>query len=358
MAYEEQTYEVILARMINDIKSLYPNIDTREGSLIFNALAPAAIELAIAYVELDNVRNESFVDTATREYILLACEQMGIDTDQFAASNGVFKGEFDVEVEIGSRWNCGLFNYTVTEYIETNSDNRYEYKLLCESVGTDANSQTGTLTPITDIPTGLTYAELTECLIEGENEKTDDEIRETYYNYINSNAEDGNVAQYERWCDEYNGIGNYKIVPLWNGSNTVKISILSASNQAATTELVAEVQNYFDPGITGMGDGVAPIGAFVTVDTATEVPINVTATVKFKNGYSDTSGINTALTNYFASIAYEKSVVAYLNVGAAILGVEGVESVSDLKINDTTSDITLTTYQIPILGTTNWTVSS
>lgn len=358
MAYEGQTYEVILRRMMSAINSKYPNLDDREGSILFNALAPAAIELAIAYTELDNIRNESFVATASREYALIGCEQMGIDISQFDATAGTFKGEFDVEVELDSRWNCELYNFVVTEYIGKNSENHYEYKLVCETTGTGANNLTGILTPITSAPANLTYARLTECLIEGENEKTDDEIKETYFDYVNSNVSDGNVAQYERWCKEYDGIGNYKIIPLWNGANTVKVSILSASNQAATSTLIEEVQEYFDPNIEGMGNGVAPIGAFVTVDTATELPINVSATVKLKAGYSDTSGIATALTEYFSSIAYKKSQVAYMNVGATILNVEGVEFVTDLTLNDDTSDINLTTYQIPVLGTTNWTVSS
>ena len=358
MAYENQTYDTILARMMQRATTEYPNLDDREGSIIFNALAPAAMELAIAYTELDNVRNEGFVDTASREYIFVACEEIGIDTTQFNASAGIFKGEFNLEVEIGSRWNCDLFNFEVIEYIGTNQSGNHEYQMKCESTGTGANNLTGNLSPITDSPTGLSYAYLSECLIEGENEKTDDEVRKTYYNYINSNAEDGNIAQYERWCDEYDGIGNYKIVPLWNGDNTVKVSILSASNRAATSTLIEEVQNYFDPNITGMGDGVAPIGAFVTIDTATEKPLNISATVIMKNGYSDTTGIDSALTAYFSEIAYEKSQVAYMNIGAVILGVEGVESISNLLVNNATSDINLSTYQIPVLGTTNWTVSN
>lgn len=425
MSYEGQTYEVILARMMNRIKTEYPNLDDREGSIIFNALAPAAAELAIAYIQLDNVRNESFVNTATREYILIGCEQMGIDTTQFGASAGTFKGEFNVEVEINSRWNCELFNYIVTEYIGKNASGYYEYKMLCETTGTEPNNLTGTLTPITNAPSGLSHCELTECLIEGENENTDEEIRDTYYEYVNSAVADGNVAQYRRWCNEYDGIGNFKIVPLWNGSNTVKVSILSSSNKAATDALVNEVQNYFDPtaietfngnGATktftlqispkpetldmvrvggtvktkgtdytyqsstgvvsftspptsgtknievryngGMGNGVAPIGAFVTVDTASELPINISATISLKSGYSDTDGINDALGEFFSAIAYEKSQVSYMTIGATILSVEGVEFVTNLTVNGGTSDINLGTYQIPVLGTTNWTVSS
>ena len=47
-----------------------------------------------------------------------------------------------------------------------------------------------------------------------------------------------------------------------------------------------------------------------------------------------------------------------MSIGATILGVEGVETLSNLKLNGGTNDVTLTTYQIPVLGTTNWTVSS
>lgn len=412
----------------------YPNLDDREGSLLYNALAPAALELAMAYTVLDLVRNQSFVDTATREFILIGCEQMGIDTSQFYATAGTFKAEFDVQVPIGSRWNCELFNYSVTEYIgEKTIDSSYgpigatttklfEYKLKCENVGSDANNQTGLLTPITSVPSNLTYAKLTGCLIEGENEKTDDEIKEIYWEYVKNTVSDGNVAQYKRWCAQYPGIGNYKIVPLWNGANTVKVSILSSSNRKASDGLITEFQKYLDPvtiqtyndsvigssvtladkpqsidsvlvnnipmstdmwsyepskGILtiadqpiaqnakvyvryngGMGNGVAPIGAFVTVDTATEKKINVKATVSLKSGYTDTSGIATALEEFFSDISYQTSKVSYMSVGAKILSVEGVDFITNLKLNNGTTDISLSDFQIPVLGTTNWTVAS
>lgn len=356
MAYENITYEVILQRMIDRVTAKYPNLDNREGSLIFDALAPAALELAVMYTELDNVLKESFVNTASREYILIACQQMGMDITQFEASAGTHKGEFDVEVAIGSRWNCDLFNYTITEFIGMNGD-YYTYQMECDTTGTAPNKQTGDLTPITDAPMELTYAKVTECLIEGENETSDENIRAAYSDFVSSAVSDGNIAQYERWCSEYDGVGNYKIFPLWNGANTVKVSILNPSNRKASDTLVAEFQEYLDPDITGMGDGIAPIGAFVTVSTATEVPVSVSATVTMKSGYTDTSKITTALNDYFASIAYEKSMVAYMNVGAVILGVEGVEAVNNLLINSSAADVILGSEEIPILGTTNWAVS-
>lgn len=357
MAYEQLTYEFLMNRMLSRVTEDYPNLDTREGSVIFNAIASCAMECSLLYLEGSNILKESFVGTASRYYILLACQQMGIPIAQFEASSGVFQGEFDVEIELGSRWNLDMFNYEVIEYIGYDSSSgRYKYRMLCETVGTSANNQTGALTPITYVPSGLTVAEITACLVEGEDEKSDDEIRDTYFNYLNSTFSDGNVAQYHKWCDEYAGIGHYKVIPLWDGANTVKVSILNASNHSASAEFIAEVQDYFDPNINGMGDGVAPIGAFVTVDTATEVPINLSANVTMKNGYTDTTPIDEALNEYFSSIAYVKSQVAYMNVGSIILNVEGVESINNLTLNSGTADINLDTYEIPRLGTTNWTV--
>lgn len=353
MAYENMTYELILNRMMNRVTELYPNIDNREGSMLFNAIASAAVELAIKYVELENVRNESSVATASREYILQGCKDVGMDISKFEASAGTHKVAFAVEVPIDSRWSCDIYNYVITEYVGV-EENEYVYKAVCETVGTSPNNQTGDLTPITYMPDGVSNGRIVECLIEGENETPDDEIRQAYYAFVNSTETDGNIKQYERWCEEYDGIGKCKVFPLWNGDNTVKVSILSVSNQVASEELIEEFQEYIDPGVTGMGDGKAPIGAFVTVTTATEVPINVSATITMKPGYTDTTKIDSALTKYFADIAYDKSMVAYMNIGAVILNVEGVETINNLKLNGGTSDISLANEEIAVLGTTTW----
>ena len=358
MLYEDMTYEVILQRMMDRVTEQYPNLDTREGSIIFNALAPAAIELAIMYTELDNARNESFVDTASREYLLIACDEIGMDISVFETTYGVHKAEFDVEVSIGSRWNCDIYNYTVLEYIGVDDNGKHQYYLQCETEGTSPNNTLGSLSAITEMPDGLTYAELVGCVIEGENETDDDSIRAAYKDYLKNSVSDGNVQQYKQWCSEYDGIGNCKVFPLWNGENTVKVSILSSSNQVASDDLINEFQEYLDPECTGMGNGVAPIGAYVTVATATEYVINVSADITLKPGYSDTSAINTALENYFTKIAYTNNIVSYMTLGSIIITADCVENVNNLLVNGGTDDITLGDEEIPTLGTTDWMVSN
>ena len=355
MAYENQTYEVILTRMMDRVRATYPDLDDREGSILFNALAPAALELAIVYNELDNVLSESFPDTASRHYLLIACEQMGMDISQFDAYSGTFRGEFNAEVSIGSEWNCDLYNYTVTKYLGV-VDGYHSYEMSCDTVGVAANTMRGSLLPITEAPVTLTHAELVECLIEGEDEVSDDEIRELYFSRVKDNVSDGNVATYRQWCNEYDGIGNAKIFPLWNGNNTVKVSILSTSNEVASDTLVTNFQNYLDPGSTGMGDGVAPIGSVVTVTTATPKTVDVTATVALKEGYRNTAHLESVIKDYFRSISYVKSHVPYMSVGSALLTAEGVDGVTDLTLNGGIIDISLGEEEIPVVGTVNWTV--
>ena len=53
--YENITYESILQRMLDRIPD---DMDKREGAVIYDALAPAAVELQLMYIELPQ-RGES-----------------------------------------------------------------------------------------------------------------------------------------------------------------------------------------------------------------------------------------------------------------------------------------------------------
>ena len=339
--------------------------------MIYNAIAPEALELAMAYLELEAWRNETIITTATRVGLNELCKQIGIDITIFDARAGLFKGVFNVQVGIGSRWNCESYNYTVESFIGQNENGAYEYGLRCETKGEAPNITVGMLAPIDVPPSGLNSAELTDCLIEGEEEFTNDEIRNYYLNQVNGTAVDGNVEQYKAWCTEYSGIGNHKIQGLWNGDNTVLVAILSSSNGIATPELVENFQKFLDPPTAeinddrssanypqgrGMGNGKAPIGAIVTVKSAEEKSINVSANVVLADGYTEVVGLDAELQEYFSSIAFKKKTVNYMSIGAKLLDCPCVESISDLKLNGVTDDISLETYEIPVIGTTTWSI--
>lgn len=358
MAYENRTYPFLLNRMMDVVREKYPELDYREGSIIFDALAPAALELAIAYTELDNVLKESFVPTASRQYILLGCEEVGIDTSIFDPTAGEFSGMFNIEVPIGSRWNLDIYNYEVIEEIDPDPDYQefYWYRLRCETVGSAPNGMLGNLTPIDIVSNELNTAILMNVLLPGADETPDNEIVDYYTDAINNRITDGNVKQYEVWCDQFPGIGRYKILSLWNGPNTVKCSILDDENGVASEELIEEFQDYLDPNSEGMGNGVAPIGAIVTVSTATTKQLNIGGTIHLKDGYEDYTAAETAVKEYLNNLAYTNSVVSYIGVAAAILDAPCTASITNVLINAGTNDIQLGNEEIPVLGQLNLTV--
>ena len=361
--FESKTFENILSEMLAYVSDRNPELDTREGSIIYTALAPIALELETTYHEMDMIIDETFLETASKEYLVKHGDQLGLGIRE--ATFGSFKGEFDVDVEIGSRFNLDKFNYAVVEKLSNATEDYpyYIFKLVCETEGSEPNSQFGRLNPITYVE-GLSYAELTEKIAYGEDEEDTEAYRYRLQTHVKNPPINGNVAQYNEWLDNYNGVGKYRVTPCWQGANTVRLTVLDAYNNPANDELIDELQEYFDPGCTGMGDGQAPLGAIVTVDTVTEVPVVVNCRVVLKNDYTLLDGVQEAVAEYIKSLALNKNTVAYMPISAEIYNAESVEDVVSLSITvkGTTMDVSAETFtpsvsldegEIPVLDVEN-----
>lgn len=338
------TFDEILQRMLAKV----PNtLDKREGAVIYDALAPAARELADMYEAIEEKLRNTFAGTADREWLIKCCAEIGITPNP--ATYAVRKGTFTpttLEIPIGERFNLEGLNFIVTEKVEDGV-----YLLQCEEKGVAGNYGTGNLVPIQYIQ-GLQSAYLTgEIVIYGEEEEETEVLRQRYFDTLPTMTIDGNVGQYSKWTREYEGIGNFKIFPLWNGKNTVKVSILSSENTIASEQLIADYQNYLDPDSEGLGMGKAPIGAVVTVATATEKPINVEATVILRAGYDQIIGLEDQLKDYFKSLNYVRTSVSYVSVSAVIQNNESIDMVIDVTINGGKVNIELGDEEIAKLGT-------
>lgn len=338
--YEAMTYEVILQRMLARIPS---GFDTREGSVIYDAIAPAAAELAQMYIALDVTRDLTFIQTSSNTYLDALAAEFGLSRIQ--ATKALVTGFFNINIPVGSRFSGGELNYKATEKISEGI-----YLLECETSGTAGNAYIGRLIPIEYID-GLQSAEITEISIPAIDTETDDALKARFFESIRGGAVDGNILQYKKWAAEYPGVGRSKVFPLWNGNNTVKISILNAENGAASSVLIEDFQEFLDPDSEGLGNGAAPIGAIVTVSTASEKTINVSAAVHLNDGYIAAEGVEEALEAYFNSLAYTAVNVNYYEVAVTISACDSVAQISDLHVNNTMADVSLDAEEIPVLGT-------
>ena len=321
--YEEVTYESILERMLEKVPD---NMDKREGSIIYDALAPAAVELQLMYIELDVILKETFADTASRDYLLRRAEERGITPK--AATKAILKGVFtplDIELSEGERFSCDSLNYRVLEKIKAG-----EYQMQCETEGVSGNGNFGMLIPVNYI-NGLKTAEPTELLIPGEDEEETESIRQRYFQSFDSQAFGGNKKDYKDKVLSMAGIGAVKVIPVWNGGGTVKLTILDSAYQKVGTALLTKVQQQIDPA-DGDGSGIAPIGHVVTVDT----PEN-------------------AIKGYLEGLRKEWQdkdalVVRIAQIESRLLAIEGIIDVTDTKLNGTEENLIISSEKIPVFG--------
>lgn len=359
------TYRQLMQQMLEQIPASF---DKRDMSPIPTALSPAAYALEGFYIALAAVQKSAFIQTAGGE----ALDYLAVigNVQRKKASPAVRLGVFNTAAPLGARFSTINGAESINFVVTAATDNPLQYQLTAETPGTIGNEYTGSILPITVI-NGLTQAQLTDILIPGDDTETDEELRARLIAALNSPAFGGNIASYREYIMAIDGVGAVQIYPVWAGGGTVKCSILGADLLPASSVLVEAVQNAVDPPLnSGLGLGMAPIGAKVTVSAATALTVNVTADVTLAAGYNIAqvqplaeaavaayllevrqgwgSPLNDTAAAYGANV-YQSRVLA------AILGVVGVVNVTNVKLNGTAADLQLTEtgelQQVPVMGT-------
>lgn len=344
---EEYSYSTVLARMLARVDNKH---DKRESSVIYNTLAPAALEFANAYVALQQIENEGFADTANYYFLKLRAAERGLTP--LEATPAAVKGRFDTEIETGARF-TGLntaLNYVVSEFIESkNEDDKtyYYYRCTCEDAGEAGNEYLGGIIPLDVDIEGLGTAELTEILVHGENAESLEDFRQRYFDSINNQAFGGNAAQYKEWVNSLPDVGGCKVYPAWNGGGTVKIVFTDSAHETPSDDLVSSVQEEIDPtGEQGQGVGMAPIGHKVTVEGAETENITVKTSITYEEGYSwsnISAAFNDVIDIYLNELNAdwennERIIVRVSQIESRLLDLEGVLDVNGTTINGNSSN--------------------
>lgn len=349
--FEAMTFEAILEDLLSHVPDFY---DKREGSVIYDALAPVAVELVNMYIALDGVLNETFADTASLEFLKRRAAERGIT--QELATNAVLHADFTptaLDIPIGSRFSHETLNYVVIEKIANG-----QYKVQCEDAGSMANNVLGQLIPI-DFIDGLQTAELTELLIPAQDDEDVEHLRERYFDSIQTQQYGGNISDYVTKTESIAGVSGCKVIPVWDGGGTVKLIIIDSTFGVPSAELIAEVKNIMDPTeFTGQGYGLAPIGHQVTVVGVSGVTINIACEITYQSGWSwESAGtyITAAIDEYIHSLCVDWSdsdalIVRPSRIESAILGATGVVDVNNVTINGSNRNITLESNEIPVRG--------
>lgn len=366
--YENEIRSVILERMLDRIDSKF---DKREGSIIWDALGGAAVELGNFYKALTSLLDEVYADTCTRKFLIRRCAERGITPKP--ASYAIVQGEFtptELDVPIGSRFSHEDYNYAVTEKVSNGI-----YLLQCETIGADVNGLTGQLIPI-DYVKGLQTAYITETVIPGEDEESTESLRARYFASVSAEAFGGNKLDYKTKVLTISGVGGVKVYSgaEWNGGGTVKIVFIDSDHNPPTDELVDKVQGVIDPevsykngeGVTATseaetGVGVAPIGHIVSVVGAYNTVVNVDMMLTYASGYNwdKVKGtVEESIDNYFATLnknwsSYDKIRVRIAQLESQILNIQGIIDVQQTKLNGKEENLAVDKDSLVSRGTVN-----
>ena len=192
-----------------------------------------------------------------------------------------------------------------------------------------------------------------EPMTGGYDAESDDDYRQRYYEYLQIPATAGNVYHYLKWAKEVDGTGAVKVVPCWNGKNTVKVYIVGNDYRPAEKNLVELVQNHIDPNESGQGLGTAPIGAVCTVVPADQLDVDVSIAISVLESVDIEAvkiRIKEAIEDYIHGTVYKQDYLSYAKIGASVLSVAGVLDYSNLLVNGKQANIPIAFAECPVLN--------
>lgn len=368
--FQNKDYDYFLRKMLDAVPD---NIDKREGSIIYDALAPAALVMGQQSLDMANVIKETYIKTASGEFLDYRAIEHG--TSRYPATQTEAKAKVLNDkkepldnVQIGDKF--ASIGDSPIFYAVTKVNDDLTVELTAEVKGSSANSYIGQILPVTPNDL-LSWAEITEITAPARDVESDDHLRARLLSSQSWIAYGGNVADYLDMTSKIDEVGAAQIYPTWNGGGTVKVVILNNDLMPASASLVQKVKNTLDPeDKQAEGYGLAPIDHAVTVTAPEELIVNVDISVKLDDtkvtryvkdsitkaveGYfqslrKDWADINQKLGRGYEETIYRSKILSQVMltedvVNAKLPSLNGRDADIDLVFNNSKS-------QLPVVGT-------
>jgi uncharacterized phage protein gp47/JayE len=368
--FQNKDYDYFLRKMLDAVPD---NIDKREGSIIYDALAPAALVMGQQSLDMANVIKETYIKTASGEFLDYRAIEHG--TSRYPATQTEAKAKVLNDkkepldnVQVGDKF--ASIGDSPIFYAVTKVNDDLTVELTAEVKGSSANSYIGQILPVTPNDL-LSWAEITEITAPARDVESDDHLRARLLSSQSWIAYGGNVADYLDMTSKIDEVGAAQIYPTWNGGGTVKVVILNNNLMPASASLVQKVKNTLDPeDKQAEGYGLAPIDHAVTVTAPEELIVNVDISVKLDDtkvtryvkdsitkaveGYfqslrKDWADINQKLGRGYQETIYRSKILSQVMltegvVNAKLPSLNGRDADIDLVFNNSKS-------QLPVVGT-------
>lgn len=341
--FEVQTRQDVLKRLLQDFQQIdTEGMSTHEGTFVFDTLSANAVEFEKSYAEMQLILDAAFPQTSWGQYLTMHAEAHGVIRKKATKSKAGLKltGIEGTIVPIGvtvATVEGKLFKTIESVTIGNTGD--VTVKAESEDNGKDSNVNANTITEIVTNVDGLKSVINEQASYDGFDEESDKDLLQRLLFKVRQPATSGNTYHYMQWAQSVNGVGQVKVLPLWNGAGTVKVLLVDMNNESANTSLLDRVKAVIAK--------EAPIGATVTVATPTIMRVNISFRVT--KGNANHEAVKRILNDEFKKQTFSMNYISYANIGKALLANEetGIIDYSDLRVNGGTTNITITDDQLP-----------
>ncbi len=342
--YETLTPEVIRQDILDRIED--ETLSKNEGSVLWHTVSAVAYRIWETYQAMNALIPIAYVDDTSGEYLEKRCGEVGIVrkagtkatcTVSLTGSNGLI-------IPAGTVFaTANGLSFLLDEAV-TLSDGTGEGALTAEEEGASYNIAAAALSTMQTAISGLTGYTNTAAA-GGADEETDEELYARLQDYWLKPVTSGNANEYEAWAKSVAGVGYAKVLPLWNGPGTVKVVIANEDMEPVDGAVIVRCGSYIEP--------LHPIGASVTVVSATGVWLDIAATVATEGDVDETTiadEFSSVFRAYVITGAMQEGIVRYYRIMKCLLLCDGVIDITGLTVNSNTDNILLSDTEIPLLG--------
>lgn len=357
--FEDRTTENLKKEALAEI-SPELGISTMAGSYADAVAGPLAQTVSRLYQALPAVLSMLFIDPGSGPFIdLVARDYHGLTRREGtrARCGIVLTGQSGTVVPAGTAFlTAAGLQFILQETVRISPDGSALGTLEAAEAGAAYNVLPGAIDRMFVNLSGLEGYENTQ----GEG-GTDTESDEALYLRVaearQRPATSGNGWDYRRWALAVEGVGEVKVVELWNGPGTVGLTLTDSNFHGAPPEIVQAVLAYIQER--------RPVGAEITAAAAREVPITVEAKVITMGTTAQAvqEELEERLREQFQRLIRTKCqkicygpkedlpyTLLYNRVLTLLLSIERVDTFTQLLVNGGTEDVVIPADSIPVLS--------
>lgn len=319
------TYDEILNRCLEKVPD---DIDVREGSFMYTAIAPVCFELSNAYFEMQNMLDLAFVDTSYEDYLDKVAVMVGVT--RYDAVNTQKIAEIICNGDIiGEKFSCDEYLFEVISNID--GDN---YVIRADEYNSSIDNLTGDLYSIMNLTT-VESATIVGNYILSSAKEDDETLRARIKEKLFEKPFGGNVSDYKDTILERDAISYAHIFTGYDaGASNVRVIIAGADKTKLDDSICDQLELYFNGDDENIAN--APIGHNVSVSSCDDAEITVECTVECVSGanFDNVSiGACERISEYISELGFENDTISIMKIVACILDDDTILDVSNVLIN-------------------------